>query len=356
MQPSFPHQVEETYFEYPLNPVSKPYKEGLLKVSEIHTLFYALYGNPKGIPVVILHGGPAAGCNDDMTSFFNLDRWHVVMFDQRGAGRSEPLACMEENTPQHSVSDIETLRKHLGIDQWVVYGGSWGSTLGLLYGQAYPDRCLGFILRGVFLGRIPDYLHLLNGMGKIFPEAYELFCQYIPGDERNDLLAAYYRRLVDPNPEVHMPAAKAFIRYDMTCATHLPNPELVEKTTNNNSLALSISRCFFHYSIHGFFLEPNQVLSHMQAIGHIPAIIVQGRWDAITPPEMAFLLYKQWPKSVLWLMTQGGHSDKNPAIGAALAKATDTFADKFDLLPYGAWKRPTKEGWLAALKRALGLK
>ena len=322
------HLHKELHCTHPLYPVKTRREEGFLAVSALHTLYYALYGNPEGIPVVILHGGPCAGCDDALTRFFNLEHWNVVMFDQRGAMRSQPFACMEENTPQHSVQDIETLRLHLGIQKWAVFGGSWGSTLGILYGQVYPQSCTSFILRGIFLGREQDYMHLLYAMGKIFPEAYQEMLQFIPQEERHDLLTAYYRRIMDPNPAVHLPAARAFIRYDMICATHLPNPDFIEQVAKNEKMIVGMTRAFFYYSMHKFFLEPNQLLNQMHKITEHPALLIHGRWDAIDLPEMAFSLHQKWQGSQLWFMTQGGHSANDPAIAAALATATDLFADQ----------------------------
>ncbi len=325
---SFPHSCEERFFNRPLYPIAKTREEGFLKVSETHTLFYAVYGNPNGIPVVVLHGGPGGGCNDTLSQFFDLNRWNVVMFDQRGAMRSTPFGCMEENSSQHSISDIEVLRKHLGIEKWVVFGGSWGSSLALLYGQEHYEQCIGFILRGVWLVREQDYLHLLYGMGKIFPEAYEPVINHIPEEERHDLLAAYYRRVCDPDPEVHLPAARTFMRFDSICSTHLPNPAYLEKMMQNDKLVLSVAKAFFHYAKNGFFLEPNQILSRMQRIAHLPAIIVHGRWDAICLPEMAYSLYQSWNNSQLWMIPDGGHSPSDPSIAAALVTATDSFAEE----------------------------
>lgn len=324
----FSHSNEEVCFNHPLYPVSQPREEGFLKVSETHTLLYAVYGNPKGIPIVVLHGGPGAGCNDTLSRFFDLNRWNVVMFDQRGAMRSQPFCCMEENTPQYSIDDIEALRSHLGIEQWIIFGGSWGSTLALLYGQEHPERCLGFILRGIFLAREQDYLHVLYGIGKIFPEAYEPFFNFIPEEERHDLLSAYHRRIFAPNPSVHLPAARTFMRFITICSTHLPNPMGVEKVVQNDRLILSMTRAFLHYSKHRFFLEPNQILSRMEKIAHLPAIIIHGRWDAIDLPEMAYALYQHWRHSQLWIVTEGGHSANDPPISAALATATDLFMQK----------------------------
>ncbi len=326
--PVLSHSYKETDIYHPLYPVSQPREEGYLKVSEIHTLFYAAYGDPDGIPVVILHGGPGAGCDDSLSRFFDLRRWNVVMFDQRGAMRSEPFACMEENSPQHSISDIESLRKHLGIKKWMVFGGSWGSTLAMLYGQAHPERCIGFILRGIFLGREHDYLHVIYGMGKVFPEAYESFVHHIPVEERKDLLSAYYNRIMDPDSEIHMSAARKFMQFDLACSTYLPNPEGVTKVLQNDKLILSMTRPFLYYSVHRFFLESNQILSQMHKIAHLPAIIVHGRWDAICLPEMAYSLHQNWTNSTLWMVIKGGHSANDAAIAATLTTATDIFAEK----------------------------
>lgn len=327
---SFSHTYEEKSFDRPLYPIAKPREEGFLKVSPLHTLFYAVYGHPDGIPAIVLHGGPGAGCNDAMTQFFDLNRWNVIMFDQRGAMRSTPFGCMEENTPQHSVSDIETLRKHLGIKKWVVFGGSWGSSLALLYGQKYPEHCIGFILRGIWLVRKQDYLHLLYEMGKIFPEAYEPVVHHIPKEERHDLLAAYYNRVFNPDPSIHLPAAQTFMRFDAICSTHLPNPDLVEKMAQNDKLVLSVMKTFCYYAKNDFFLTPNQILSQMQKISHLPAIIINGRWDAICLPDMAYSLFQNWGNSQLWMIPDGGHSTSDPAIAAALASASDLFKTKIE--------------------------
>ena len=259
--------------------ISSPNAKGYLPVSDKHTLHYATYGNPEGIPVIVLHGGPGFGCDDALSRFFDLKEWHVIMFDQRGAARSKPFGCMDENTSQHSIADIEKLREHLGVEKWIVFGGSWGSALALLYGQAHPERCLGFVLRGIFLGREKDYLHLLYDMGKIFPDAYDAFVNHLPKEEQSDILTAYYTRLMHEDPKIHMPAAQAFMKYDIICSTHLPNNETLEKMMSNGALILGVARAYFYYSYHRFFLAPNQILSEMEKIEHLPAIIVQGRWD-----------------------------------------------------------------------------
>jgi len=327
---NFPHIIEEKNHDIPLFPSSTPNQEVILKVSPIHSLHCAIYGNPNGIPVILLHGGPGAGCYDAMTRFFDLNRWYVVMFDQRGAMRSEPFGCMEENTPQLSVQDIESIRKHFNIEKWVVFGGSWGSTLGILYGQTHPERCIGFILRGIFLARDYDDLHLLYGMGKTFPEAYEKVVQFIPEGERNDLRSAYYRRVMDPDPAIHMPAARTFLRFDLICSTHQPDPVYLEKQLSNDKAVLSVTKTFFYYASHDFFLKQNQIISDLPLISHLPAIIVHGRWDVVTLPEMAYSLHQKWDNSTLWMVPLGGHATTEPAIARALVAATNSFAEKME--------------------------
>ncbi len=324
------HECSEVTLEHNLYPVCKPNSEGMLTVSDHHTLYYATYGNPQGTPVVVLHGGPGFGCDDSMSRFFNQDKWHIVMFDQRASGRSTPLGCLEENSPQHSIADLERLRNHLGIDKWAVFGGSWGSMLALLYAQEHPECCLGFILRGVFLGRHEDYTHLFCAMGKIYPEAYEELVTFLPKDEQEDLFLSYWRRIMDPNPEIHLPACRAFMKYDMSCATFHSNPDAVNKLLRNDSLVFSVVRLFFHYCKNSFFVQPNQVLANMGRIDHLPAIIVHGRWDAICLPDMAFQVHQKLSSSTLWFVTNGGHSANDPAISQALAHATDCFLTRSD--------------------------
>ncbi len=308
-----------------LYPVTSPREEGCLKVSPIHTLFYALYGNPEGIPVIVLHGGPGAGCNDTYSCFFDLNRWNVIMFDQRGSMRSIPFGCMEDNTPQHAIKDIEQLRKHLGIKQWMVFGGSWGSTLGLLYGQANPKQCLGFILRGIFLARKEDYLYIFYKMGKTFPAIYKPYYHHIPKNERKDLITAYYNRVMSSDPAIYKPAVRTLISFLSSCWTH-PPVSTIDK--QDEKMVLSTAKAFMHYSMHGFFLKPNQILSHMKRIASLPGIIIQGKDDVINPPRMAQALHKKWKNSALCLVPKAGHSAYDPPIASALVQATDFFAEK----------------------------
>lgn len=319
-------KFSQKQFEHSLYPISKPREEGYLKVSRLHTLYYAQYGNPDGIPVVILHGGPGAGCQDAYSSFFDLKRWNVIMFDQRGAMRSTPFGCMKDNTPQHSIKDIEGLRKHLGIKKWVVFGGSYGTALSLLYGQAHSKRCLGIIVRGIFLARKEDYFYLFYELGKRFPKIFKPCLHHIPKKERKDLIAAYYKRIMDPDPIIHQPAAEALMGFIGTCWKMPPNPESLQKIVKDEKLIMSCSRAFIHYCMHGFFLKPNQVLANMAKIAHLPGIIVQGCQDGINPPAVASVLNKKWKNSALWMIPKAGHSAHDPYIAQALATATDLFA------------------------------
>lgn len=315
--------ILEVDHSHSLYPTAPKLAEGYLKVSDLHELYYATYGNPKGIPVVVLHGGPGAGFNEATVKVFNPEKYYIIGFDQRGTLRSKPFASLEENRSQHLRDDIEKLRKHLQIDKWLVFGGSWGSALALLYGQTYPERCLGFILRGINLLRKEDIHHLLYGMGKIFPDAYATVIDHIPEEERTDLFAAYYKRVTSSDPNIALEAAGTFVKYDIICGTHLPDHEKVSHLLQNEKLLLGIAKLFLHYSINNFFLPENHILSHMQPISHLPCIIVHGRWDAICLPVMAYTLYKAWPGSTLWIVTQGGHAASDPAIARSLATATD---------------------------------
>lgn len=304
---------------------SKPRHEDYLRVSEVHELYYALYGNPEGIPVVVLHGGPGLGTNDGFCNSFDLKKYNVVMFDQRGAMRSKPFACMDDNTTQDCIGDIDKLRKHLGIDSWVVFGGSWGSFLGVLYGQEHPKRCLGFVLRGIFLGRPQDNNFFIKEKG--FEDLYEEFTLNFPEEERHDLLAASYKRVMDPDPKVHMHIARAFTRFRLISANCIPYPTYLDKLLQNDQQVLSLSRAALYYSFHNMFIESDQVLSHMDPISHLPAIIIQGNADRATHPEQALLLNQNWGNSRLW-MIDAGHSAEDPTIAEALFKATETMAQE----------------------------
>lgn len=307
-----------------LYPASDPYDEGYLQVSNIHSIYYAQFGNPEGLPVLVVHGGPGGGCFPSWSSFFDPSFYRVIMFDQRGAYRSKPPADMRENTPQLLVEDMETIRKHLGINQWVLFGGSWGSALSILYGETHPDRALGFILRGIFLARKMDYEHLFYGMRNTFPEAWDEMLETIPPEERGDLIQALHKRVMNPDPNIHMPVAHAFMRYDTICGTLLPNDSLVQEQADDNLSTICVGRAFVHYSANNFFLTENQLLENLNRISHLPAILVHGRYDTICLPQSAYELYKKWPGSQLWWIPDAGHFSLEPSIGRGLKEAMDS--------------------------------
>lgn len=306
-----------------LNPTAQPYEEGYLQVSPLHQIYYAQFGNPQGVPVLCVHGGPCAGCMNTWTAFFDLSFYRVIMFDQRGAIRSRPLAEMKDNTPQFSVEDMETLRKHLQIDKWILFGGSWGSTLSILYGETHPSRVIGFVLRGIFLGRQTDYEHLFYGMRAIFPEAWEEMVRLIPKEERSNLIESIYKRVMDPDPTVHLPMAHAFMRYDTICGTYLPNLQLVHNQDLDDRSALSCTRGFVYYSMNRFFLSENQLLNQIERIAHLPAILIHGRHDVICLPQNAYDLHQKWPNSELWFVPDAGHFSTETSLAKGLKEAMD---------------------------------
>jgi proline iminopeptidase len=313
--------------EITLYPEIKPYSEGYLQVSDLHKLYFCEFGNPHGIPVVVVHGGPGGGCSPSWSSFFNPELFRVVMFDQRGAGRSTPFANMVENTPQDSISDMEQLRKYLGIDQWCLFGGSWGSALSLLYSEAHPERVTAMVLRGVFLGREQDYMHLFYGMRNTYPEAWDVMVQELGEDENCDLVRSLHDKIMNPNPVVHMAAARAFMKFDTICAYLLPNQQALQGVYEDDKGTLGVARAFVHYSANNFFLEDNQILRDIDKIRAIPTIIVQGRYDVICPMKEAYDLHKQLPNSELWTIPDAGHSSLEHSVAKALKMAMDKVSE-----------------------------
>lgn len=301
-------------------PAKPAHKEGYLQVSDIHQIFYSTFGNPEGIPVVVVHGGPGMGCGDKPSPIFDLNRYNVVLFDQRGAMRSKPFACMEDNTTQLLIEDIETLRRFLGIKKWVVYGGSWGSLLGILYGEAHPESCIGFVLSGIFLGREQD-IQLFREKG----EPYQEFLSLFPVNEQHDVLTACYERVMSQDPNEHLPIARAFFRYIMISSIYTKNPAAVDFLFKDDRLALSMSRAVLFYAHHQLFLRPNQALSQIDRVSHLPLIIVQGASDLNCPPNQAKLLHQYWKNSQLQLIERCGHSSDDSAMTVALKKAIESF-------------------------------
>ncbi|HXP96243.1 MAG TPA: prolyl aminopeptidase [Telmatospirillum sp.] len=305
-----------------LYPPIEPYRQGWLSVGGTHRLYWEESGNPAGQPVVFLHGGPGAGCAALHRRFFDPRRYRIVLFDQRGAGRSVPAALVADNTTPLLVDDIESLRAHLAIDRWLVFGGSWGSTLALAYGQAHPERCLGFVLRGIFLFRPAEVTWFLHHMGQFFPEAGRRFLTFLPPEDRADPLAAYYRRLTDASPAVHMPAAQVWCGYEESCSRLYADPVGDARPSPS---ALAMARIEAHYMINDGFMAPDQLLRGMPRLHGLPATIVQGRYDMVCPPTSAFDLIDAWPGAELQIIPNAGHSAMEPGTRAALVAATDRY-------------------------------
>jgi proline iminopeptidase len=307
-----------------LFPEIGPFETGYLPLSAGHVMYWEQVGSPRGRPVLFLHGGPGAGAGAVHRRFFDPDFWRVVIFDQRGAGRSRPLGSLADNSTADLVSDIERLRRHIGVERWLLFGGSWGSTLALAYAQAYPDRVSGCVLRGVFLGRPSEVDWFLHGLRAVFPDAHEQFASFLPEAERGELLKGYLARLTDPDPAVHMPAARAWSIYEGSCSTMLPSPDTVSSFAQDRT-ALGLARIEAHYFAHGLFLPPGGLLAGMDRIGHIPAEIVQGRYDMICPACTAFELAAAWSAARLTIVPDAGHSALEPGIRRALVAAVERY-------------------------------
>ena len=311
-----------------LFPEIGPFETGYLPLTGGHVMYWEQVGNPRGAPALFLHGGPGAGAGAVHRRFFDPSHWRVIIFDQRGAGRSRPLGGLDANTTPDLVADIETLRRHLGLERWLLFGGSWGSTLALAYAQAYPDRVTGCVLRGVFLGRKEEVDWFLHGLGILFPDAHGNFVGFLPEAERGDILGGYLRRLSDPDPAVHMPAARAWSVYEGSCSTLLPSPDTVNSFAQDRT-ALGLARIEAHYFANDLFLPPEAteggLLGRMYRIGHIPAEIVQGRYDVICPARTAFALAAAWPSARLTVVPDAGHSALEPGVRRALVAAVERF-------------------------------
>ncbi|HEX4331581.1 MAG TPA: prolyl aminopeptidase [Usitatibacter sp.] len=308
----------------PLFPPIEPYASGMLELPAPHRMYYEQSGNPRGVAVVFLHGGPGAGASAVHRQFFDPAFYRIIVLDQRGAGRSTPLGCLENNTTQDLVRDLERLREHLGISQWLVFGGSWGSTLALAYAEHHPERCLGLVLRGIFLCRKSEIDWFLYGLKQVFPEAWRTFSGYIPQDERADLLGAYHKRLTDPDPAVHLPAARCWSVYEGSCSTLLPNPALVADFATDR-VALGLARIEAHYFVNDIFLPENFLLDNTARLERIPATIVQGRYDIVCPAISADDLHRAWPEAQYHIVADAGHSAFEPGIRSRLVAATQEF-------------------------------
>ena len=312
-------------------PPIKPYKTGFLKVSDLHEMYYEESGNPDGKPVVFLHGGPGGGTNPKMRQFFNPKRYRIVLFDQRGCGKSKPSASLVDNTTWHLVSDIESLREHLKIERWQVFGGSCGSTLALAYAQKHAQRCTELVLRGIFLLRKLelDWFYQSDlGAAALFPDLFEDFLAPLSADERKDCVQSYYQRLTSDNRETLLAAARAWSIWEGALSNLKQNKDYV-KRFGDATFAAAFARIECHYFVNGGFLErPNQLLEEVHRIRHIPSVIVQGRFDVVCPVKSAWDLHTSWPEADLRIVSDAGHSAFEPGIARELVLATDRFARK----------------------------
>ncbi|MGO4386720.1 prolyl aminopeptidase [Microvirga sp. 2YAF29] len=311
-----PETLDEALF-----PSVEPFDSGYLEVGEGHRIYYEQSGNPEGIPLVHLHGGPGAGFRPINRRYFDPAVWRIVLFDQRGCGRSEPYAELQANTTQHLVSDIEKLRLHLGVGPWAVSGGSWGSFLALAYAQAYPDAVLGLLLRGIALGRKFEFdWWWQDGISALFPEHWRALRDFLPEEERGDVLAGYYKRLIHPDPEIHLPSAVAIRTFLGWVGSFRPNAAYVQSISDPKQ-ALTSARIFSHYCVKGFFMLENAVLHGVERIRHLPCVIVQGRYDVVTPPRTAWDLKEVWPEAEFTIVTESNHSIDEPDMAAELVRA-----------------------------------
>ena len=301
-----------------LFPAIQPYKTWRFPVSDIHTLYIEESGNPDGVPVVFLHGGPGGSCEPGHRRFFNPEEYRIILFDQRGCGKSKPHASLENNTTPDLINDLEKIRQHLGVDKWVVFGGSWGSTLALVYAESHPQKILGLILRGIFLSRDEDIRWLFQGgAARIFPEAWQHYLEPIPENERDDMIGAYHQRLTSENEIVRMGAAKAWSIWEGSTATLLPDKSIIDYFSDPH-IALSIARIECHYFINNSFLSPGQILDNVKNLNDIPGFIVHGRYDVICPIDQAVLLDQHCPESKLMVIDNAGHSVIERGISDAL--------------------------------------
>lgn len=305
-------------------PEIEPYSTGFLKVSELHTLYFEEAGNPKGKPVVFLHGGPGGGIISNYRRYFNPEKWRIILFDQRGCGQSKPFAELKENTTWDLVSDIEKLRNHLSIARWSVFGGSWGSTLALAYAIKHPDSIAELFLRGIFLLRKKeiDWFYQ-EGCSKIYPDAWEEYVKPIPEIERNDFVAAYYKRLTSEDITVRKAAAKAWSIWEGSTSKLIPDSDVVARF-GEDEFADAFARIECHYFTNkGFFSEDNFLLNNVEKIRHIPTVIVQGRYDVVCPAESAWDLHRAFPEAEFYMIPDAGHSLSEKGITDALIRATD---------------------------------
>ena len=309
-------------------PAIEPYKSEMLPLDAIHTMYVEQSGNPRGVPVVFLHGGPGSGASASHRQFFDPAFYRILIFDQRGAGRSLPLGELRDNSTPHLIADMETLRKHLGIERWMVFGGSWGSTLALAYAEHHPERCMALILRGIFLCRRAEIDWFLYGLKQVFPEAWDKFSGHLPAHQRGDILKCYYKLLTHADPAIHLPAARIWSVYEGSCSTLLPN-EGVLANFGSDRVALGLARIEAHYFMNDIFLPENFLLERIGRIRHVPTTIVQGRYDMVCPIISAHELAEAFPEADYHIVADAGHSAFEPGIRGALIETMEKLKARF---------------------------
>ncbi|PBL03527.1 proline iminopeptidase [Armillaria gallica] len=310
-------------------PAIEPYETGRLKVSDIHDLHYELCGNKDGIPVIFLHGGPGGGCDEKDRSFFNPEKYKIILLDQRGSGKSTPSAHLEENTTWDLVKDMEKLREHLGIPIWHVFGGSWGSTLSLAYAQSHPDKVKSLVLRGIFTLRKSELKFFYQeGASHLFPEAWDDYIAPIPEAERHDIMLAYHAQLNSVDDATRIKAARAWSKWEMSTSKLYVDPSYIARAESDD-FANAFARIENHYFVNDGFMRDGQLLEQQEIdkIRHIPTVVVQGRYDVVCPVTTAYALKKVWPQIDLHIVPDAGHSAREPGIAKLLVEATDKFAD-----------------------------
>ncbi len=311
----------------PLYPPIEPYRSDFLKVSDLHTVYYEEVGNPAGQPAIFVHGGPGGGISPHYRRYFDPAKYHLILFDQRGAGQSTPKACLEENTTWDLVRDMEKIRTTLGVERWVVFGGSWGSTLSLAYAETHPERVKGLILRGIFLVRKAEIDWFYQaGTSKIFPDQWERFLAPIPRAERGDLLAAYYSRLTSADDAIRLPAAQAWSQWEAATSKLYQDQQAIDKF-GEAELAEKFARIECHYFTNRGFFEPeDQLLKNIAKIRSLPGVIIQGRYDVVCPATTAWDLHQVWPEAEFHLVPDAGHSMSEPGIQSKLLDYTDRYS------------------------------
>lgn len=313
-----------------LYPAIQPYADYTLQVDKIHSIYVEECGNPDGIPVLFLHGGPGIGCDAEHRRFFDPLRFRIILFDQRGSGRSKPHANLINNTTQSLVSDIEKIRNHCKVNKWILFGGSWGATLALIYAQKYPKHVASMVLRGTFLGRRQDlqWFYQEGGASRIFPEYWRNFVELIDYNKRDNLVKAYYELLTGEDEVICMAAAKSWSRWESVCATLDPNPHIEQQLVQPH-VALGLARIESHYFVNKLFVEDNSILKNIHYIAHIPSVIVHGRYDMICPLDNAYELHTAWPVSSLHIVRDAGHAACEAGMINALISAIDEMGDVF---------------------------